>query len=499
MGLFIPSKSVANRHAVYAIEVPPPAAIKAIGTGVAALVGQFPWGPDQALTEAASYKDATNMFAPPASNRLSTGYLAMSGKGWPSLRIVRVLGPTAAKASIALTAAGPTTIVTAQGKYKGTFGNSIVCTVSAASDGDANHFDLKVEATGASGTSTDTFKNLNYSGTGADSAPDFTNSLLLGALTKSNSGRPTNGTYTMAGGTDGTITSAEYVGTAGAPDKGISLLETDKKIGGFCVDDCSNALRAAVNAGIKAHADLMQDRIGFMNGNSGLSISAVRTDVASYRSTNVVYTDVWYYKYDDVTGAKQLIPPSALAMSVTAQVSPSTSPAWKAREVQAMTREVVSLETERGDAAGGNSDAGIMTLIREEEGGFTFEAGYVTYAAVDTSRRSIVRTRMGIYIAKSVVKSLREFIDSPNVEENQQAVIGAIDGFLDSLKKAQKRDPNHTPHIVDYRILPLSETNTAAELAAGDFTVQADIKTPSGIERLFFPVRFGETVQLAAA
>jgi len=494
--LYVTSKTAVNRHGVFAIELPPASVIKAIGTGVTALVARFPWGPDQELTEPPDYKAGTNMFAPPGMDRLSTGYLAMSGKGWPSQRVVRVLGPTAAKAAVMLTAAGPVNIVQAVAKYKGTAGNSLVGTVSNASDGDANHFDLKVEVTGASGTTTDILKNLNYSGVGADSTVDFTNSLLLGGLVKQASGRPANGTYNFAAGTDGTITAAEYVGTAGAPDKGISLLEKDKTIKGVACDDCGNSLRAAVNAGLKAHADLMTDRVVFISGDSGLSVAAVRADVANYRSTNAVYVDVWYRKLDDVTRAKQLVPPAPLAMSVCAQLSPSTSPAWKASEVQKMMREVVELETERGDAAGGNTDAGIMTLIREETGGFTFEAGVNTYAAVDPAKASITRTRMGIYMAQSVVQSLRESVDAPNVEPNQTDVMGAVNGFLSGLKRAQFTDPNHTPHIVDYGIAPLAESNTKASIAAGEFTVEAEAQTSSSMAKIFFALKYGETVSV---
>lgn len=499
MGILISSKSTANRHGAFAIEVQPPLAVRATGTGVVAHVAQFPWGPVGSVYTPTSYKNALDTFAPAGMSRTGSGYLGLAQKGWPSLRIVRVLGPTAVKAFVMLTSAAPANIIRLELKYHGTAGNSVVATVSAASDGDALHFNLKVEITGATGVTTDFFQSLNYSGTGADSVPDLTNCYLVGALAKQTSGRPVNGTYVLASGTDGTVTSAEYVGTAGAPDKGISLLETDKSIRHVVADDCGNSLRAAVNAGLKAHAELMGDRFAYLSGNSGQTLSAVKADVASYRSTHVRYADPWHRMFDDTTGAKQLVPTAALLASVKAQLSPSTSDAWKNAEVMAMTRCVVELETDRGDAAGQLTEQGITTLTKEEDGGFTFEAGVVTIAPSEPAKRNATRTAMLIYIATALTKACRSIIDAPNVEANQLDIIRACDTFLAGLKAAQTTDPNHTPHIRDYSIKPLNSTNAQASIDAGDLEVFIEAKTSSAIERLFFSLKVGETVTITAS
>ncbi len=491
MPLFITSTSTATRHDVYAIEGTPPLTIRGTGTSRVGYVAQLPWGPMVTESVPGTFKDVINMYGPPGMTHTGSGYLGLIGKPWipGQLGIVRVLGPTAVKAQIALQ-----TFVTAIAKYEGTEGNSIVCTVSNASDGDANHFNLKVEVTGASGTSTDFLQNLNYSGVGADSVPVFTNTILLGNITKQLSGRPANNTYTMAAGTNGTVTSTEYVGTAGTADKGIALLEGDDQVRLVCTDDPGNSLRAAVNAGLVAHYALLTDRVVFLNGNSGLSLAATATDVASYRSQGVVYVDPWYRKYDDVTGALQLVAPAALAAAVASNMSPSTSIAWKNAEVQALMRDVVSLETDRGAGAGSNTAQGVVTIIREATGGFTFEAGKVTINASDPAKGNLTRTRMGIYIAKSLKDSVRSIIDAPNVEVNQDDVVQAVDAFLDGLKRAQKTDPNHTPYILDYAITPVSQSNTTAELAAGDLNINISVKIGSSIERLFFRITYGETV-----
>lgn len=501
MPVFVTSTSVARRHGAYALERTPPAAIKATGTGRPCLVAQLPWGPMQKLTAPSGLKALYNTIAPAGFDRTGSGYLSAIRKAWPGdvLRFVRVLGSTAAKATAVVATSAPATIWTVEAKYEGTAGNSITVTSSAASDGVSGHIKLTVTMTGASGTTTDIIDNLPTA-SAPSTAPDLSKLLLVGKLTFGTGGTAVLGTATMSGGVDGTINSGAYVGTAGTGDKGIAQLEGDKGIRQFFTDDAGDSLRAAVNAGLVAHATRMTNRVAFINGDSGQSASDAQTDVASYRSTRVVYTDPWVYVLDDVTGAKTLVPSAPFAASVASQLSPSTAISWKAPEVIEMLQGINDLEAERGESAADNSDAGIATFIREENGGFSIEAGVVTIAPSDPTRARLTRTRMGDYIAESFINSTRSFIDAPNVPYNQGPLVAALDAFMSRLKKNQDSDPNHTPHVVDYAISNLSAVNTADEIAEGNYTIPLDVRTSSGIEHLFLSIRFGEgvTVQHAA-
>ena len=495
--LFLTSTSAATRHAVYAIERNPPASIQAAGATICAVVEQFPWGPE-GIYEVESVRDFIEKFAPGGMSRTGAGYMSVIGKAWPILKVARVVNSAATKATATLPDAVPATIISLTALYKGAAGNSLTWTVSDATDGVANHFNLKVAVTSASGTTEDIFENLNYSGVGADSTPSFTGTKLLGAITKVATGRPVNGTGTFATGSDGAVTSADYVGTQGAADKGIALFEADKSIDLILTGDPGNTLRAAVNAGLKAHADFMTDRIAFINGDSGMTGSAARTDVASYRSLRVCYIDVWAYQRDDVDGTEHLVAPAPFAASVAANLSPSTSFSWKGSEPQRLLSSVVKLETARGDGAYLNELAGICTLQREDNGGFTFEAAVNTYSPNDPSRGSYKRTRMAHYIAKSVVGSLREFVDSPNVAFNQQDEVTAVSEFLETLKANAKTNPNKLPHIVDFTMRPLADFNSQASIDAGEFTIPADIKISSDQKKIFFSIQIGETVRIAS-
>lgn len=496
--LFLDSTSAATRHAVYAIERMPPPSIRAAGATVSAIVEQFPWGPEGIYT-IEGVRDFIEKYAPGGMSRTGAGYLSVIGKAWPVLRIVRVLGTGAAAASVTLQMTGAVNCLALALKYKGAAGNSVTATVSDASDGDANHFNLTVSISNTLGTTEDVLTNLNYSGTGADSTPSFTNAKLLGSITKVAAGRPVNGTFSFTTGSDGTVTSAEYVGTQGAADKGISLLEGDKTIDLVFTGDPGNALRAAVNAGLKAHADFTTDRQAIINGNSGMAATDARTDVASYRSKRACYIDVWAYQNDDVDGTEQLVAPAPFFASVAANFSPSTSPAWKSSEASKYLSSIVKLEAQRGDAAYANELAGICTLQKEDNGNYTFEAAVNTNYPNDPSTGSYKRTRMAHYIAKAVAGSLREYVDAPNVSLIMNDEVTAVTEFLDGLKLNATTDPISLPHIVDYAIRPLGDFNTQASIDAGQFTIPADIKLSSDQSKIFFSMQIGETVKVTAA
>jgi hypothetical protein len=499
MTLFITSRANANRHAVYAEERRPNAVIVAAGQGIVGLVGQFPWGPDDQIIKAPDPKTRLNTISPPGMSRTGSGYLSLIQKGFVDVHVRRVLGTAAAKATATLPNSTPATVVTLELKYKGTAGNAVTAIVANATDGDSNHFNLEVQVTGPSGTTSDILENLNYSGIGSDSTPSFENMLLLGKITKALSSRPVNGTYTFTGGADGTINSGRYIGTAGDGDFGLASFENDPDLRAVLVDDPGNTDRAAINTALQLHAQLMGERLAIVNGNSGLASSAAITAAAANRSTRVVYVDPWVYMRDDVDGTERLVPPAVWFASVMSQLSPSTSPAWKDPSVGEMLAGITRLEAGRGLAIGTQTKQGISTLIDEPGGGFRFEAAVTTVAPQDPARKNVARMRIGDYVALSVTQSLRRYGDAPNVPILQDEVVGAVDRFLDVLKLNKDRDPINRPHIVDYSLGSISGANTQAEIDAGDFTIPCDMKTSSGMERILFSVRYGENVTIQAA
>lgn len=484
-----------NIRGVFAVENPPPSIVVAEGTGVAVAVGQFPWGPGESLQYPGSPGDFYNMYAPRGMTRTGSAHLSVIRKGWPTLGAVRVQDPAAVAAS-GLLAASSVTKATVTVKYKGTEGNGVILTVGAANDANANHFNLTASVSGASGTTSEVFTNLNISGTGADVLPDLSNSVLLGTFVKTAAGIPDPGNVTCSGGTNGTTTATHYVGTPSGSDYGFSLLESDESINHVFTDDCGNSLRAAVNAGLEAHVEFTTDRVGFINGNSGQTAGAAQSDAANYRSTRIVYVDPWAYVYDDTTGAMRLAPSSCWGASLAAQLPPSAAISWRNDAVSAMLDGIAKLEFDRGGNRGQNTAAGISTLTKRRKGGYTFEADVVT--SQTPGETELTRTRMGQFMARSIVDSWEEYTDAPMVTRYQQDMINGAENFLATLVKNKDLNPLFYPYIDAYAVLDPSSANTEASEANGDFTVPVDTKIGSNMHRVFLSLRYGESVTVSA-
>jgi hypothetical protein len=495
MSLFVTSKSSATRHGVFAIKATPPSQIRATGTSRVAIVGSFPWGPKDTLMQPASLAELKQLVAPRGFTRTGYAYLALLCMAFPDIVAVRALGSTASKASKSISDVVPTAIITVTAKYEGTGINSAVITVAAATDGNANHFNLSVSISSASGDTTDLCENVNYSGTGADSvftAADIARLQLIAPPTKLAAGRPLNGTYAFTtAGTDGTINAAAYVGTAGSGDKGIAILETDPNVRHVFCDYPGSGAIAAVDAGLLAHQALMGDRCVYVNGVPAQSASAVQADVASYRGAGVAYVDPWAYVYDDTTQAEQLVPPAVFAAGLAAQLAPSTSIAWKAAEVQRALGAIVRLETPRGMAAATNSALGITTLVAGPKGGFVFEASPNTISVTDPTQAELTTTRMDQYIAESFVTSVYGRVDAPNVASNRDDLAMALEGFMSTLKANAGRDPDHNVHVINYQILPLDSANTPQDFAAGDVSIPLSVQYSNGMKRIFLILKSG--------
>lgn len=491
--VFVSSKAaVGALHGVFAIDQTNAPLVQATTTNVSCLVGQFPWGQENTVVTSASPKDRLNMFAPFGMDHTGSGYLSIIRKQWPDLRISRVVGTTAAAAGQFMFNAGLTEAVGIGAKYNGAAGNSIIATVTDATDGDPLHFNLTVMVSGVGGSTQEIFQNLNYSGTGSNSTPDFTNTILTGSLTPSGPCRPANGSYALINGSDGTPSAADYIGTAGAGDKGFAVCEGDEQIRQIFTDDPGNTLRNAVNAGLLQHVESMGDRVAFISGNSGLTVTQTQTDVANYRSTRVVYMDPWVRITDDETGATQLVPPQSFGASVAAQLPPSTSIAWKAAEVGAMLAGIVSLEQERGTARGPNTEEGIATIFKHIKGGYRIESDPVTYAPINPAKKSLKRTRTGDFIAISFKSSVQDMVDAPNVRTTQQAILNSLTRLLTNLKLAKERDPAHNTFIDDFTMPFVG--STADEIAQGQLEIDSDVKIGPAIEQLFFGINYGEGV-----
>jgi phage tail sheath protein FI len=200
-----------------------------------------------------------------------------------------------------------------------------------------------------------------------------------------------------------------------------------------------------------------------------------------------------------VDGTERLVSPACALATVMAQLPASTSSAWKAQTVQAMLGFISRLEFSRGEAAGTATAAGICTLIKEMGGGYTFEAFVNTAAPVAPTKKNGTRTRMGIFIAKSIKLSLRQNVDAPNLPVTQRDVVGAVQTFMDGLLANASTNALGLEHVAAWGWGDFAQANLAADVANGFFTLPLDVTTSSQMEKILLSIQYGENVVVKLA
>ena len=475
------------------------------GTAAAGLVGQFPWGPhtttgeESARVEIAGGADGIpdfyKTFAPAGSDRTATGVLAFQAASWPLIYIVRILGTTAAKAtSTLIDSGGPTNIVTVTALYKGLLGNSLSAVVSDPTDADANHFKLTVTLTGASGTTTEVYDNLNYSAVGPHSTPDFTTAVLIGAITSLANGRPTNGTFTFTGGLDGTINSTAYIGTPGSPDVGISLLEGEPKIRAVVSDDCGSSLRAAVNAGLIAHAQLLQDRIACCNADSGQTVAQTRAAKAALTAAKeACFVGPWAYIADTVTGAERLVPPGVFIASLITQWPESTAISNRSAETATMLSNIRRLQADFSSSRATNTALGVMTLYRADSQ-FFLESDPTMYYSTDTNLGDLKVQRVTVGIALLFLAKFQRFTDYPNIQTFADVIYAAWRAELQNLENASLTTAALTSFFIeDFSTVHPFQATTSDERAAGLLKFPTVVRVGSSISHMVLFLQSSKT------
>jgi hypothetical protein len=497
MSIWQASVSSALGPGVYGVNAKPAASLPVEGTDVTCLCEQFPWGPTGVVYDPTDIADRILTFYPPGMSRLGAGALALQAKGWPDEREVRIFAATGtAAASCTISTAVPLALIHITLKYVGLAGNSAVATTSPASDGNALHFNVNVVVTGVTGTTTDVCPNVNVSGTladylGADLAASWR---LIGSITKTNAGSgPVMGSTTFTGGLEPAPAMADYVGTQGLGDKGLALTEGEDDISHIAFGNCPFVTTGA-NLGMQQHVISLGRRMGWISGVAGQTAAAVQTDVALFRSDQIGYIDAQMVQTADQDGSLQTIPTAPLAMSVAAQLPPSSHISWRDSSVAGMMTSVTALEQSRGAQAFTLWKAGVTVLIKKRRGGFAFYMDPTSNAPVNPSQPSIADTRMGQYIITSAEDGFQSNVNGPNVPTTQLPMRAALTVFMNELVFNASKDPSHNPYVKSYSLDPDGPANPQGNLDAGDYAIPVNAKTDSGMIRIFVPLQYGPNV-----
>lgn len=477
------------------------AAAKGVGTARAVMIAQFPWGPVNTLTQFQSASNFRSLFAPDGFDRTGSGYNNAVQLPHADLWLVRVTGASPLKATINLQKTGPANCVQVDAKWPGAAGNGITAVVAPATNGIANSFKLTITKTNAStGRSTvEVYDNVDSTQAAGSYWTNLTAaSVLVGPLTKSASGRPADGTYTLASGSDGAaIAASDYVGTPGAGDKGIAVCEKDPNVSFVFCDDVGSGLLATVNAGIAAHVAYMNDRrMGLLTGNPAETDSTAKTNAAFNQAAGLVYC--WPHGQmidEDATSSSSpmiTVPLTGAFAALCSILQPHVSPAIKDSDYTEQLAAIKALDMSTTDA---------LLDVLEQNGVLGFQQNsngtFSPYGSTCTDQSTYVyEFRMKRFIMFSLGVAMEPYRGSPNVDSVQEDQRTIVSKFLKELVENAKKDPLFRPGIVSGGLLAEEAANTTASIAAGDYTVPYQVQLISEMKRIILQGEIGRTVNV---
>lgn len=488
-------------YGVNIFEVSPPKAVQGNSSRVVGIVGDFPWGPVNVLTDISDSGTLFSTFCP-APFGAEDDYAAMDAflnKTFPGgVKVCRiaptsVAAATASKAYLGAAAADSTTVTA---KYPGLLGNSISVAWSVNAD-DATARDATVSI----GTA--------YSVLYANVA-----TIVAAALVVTDPGDPyvtftktvgatvvpaAAAAVALATGVDGTAVAADYVGT-GASDVGIrKFYGASVDVAVLMVASCPTAIVDAANTGLKAYCTDNDKGMAVLCTVAGQSAATAQTYKASYVDDRLVYA--WPHVKTtngyDPDLAEITVDGNSFAAALLVSVDPWISPGG-AEGAQYLTG-ITGLETESTsdtvyEALRGKGIA--AWFMATALGGAIMRGGVVT--SLTSGLTKIRRRRTADYLEESIAALLELYAEKPlDLTLSSQtlgaitgAEIGAIHGFLD--------DEKTKGHIQSFSVDPWSQ-NVQADIDAGEWVIAMDVKTFSDQDVIVLKANIGDTVSVSSS
>lgn len=478
----------------------PPQNVQGVKTNVIAVVGAFPWGPQDAIQTVYTPAEFWALFYP---NEFATtkdyatypAVLALLNKPIftrGGLKVVRI-DPTSSAdvkaTSGAITAGSGSITITA--KYPGAIGNGISYQWTAATGGDAAKRDLVITI-GSNYSAR--YANLAYTDTFSTAVDDP----YVGLTQSSPSAMPDAGSATaLASGANGTAQASDYVGSSSSA-KGIRLFYADsERVNVLFVAECPSGLLDAVNTGVEGWANDTEKGIGILSTVNGQAATDADDYVEDYQSKRLVYT--WPRvntpnPWNDLTEIE--VDGNAFAAALLANVDPWLSPggAGKKQGQRDLLFGISSLETETTSQAGLDAlnDAGIAPWFASSALGVIMRRAVTTAATVT----KIIRTRMTDYVVETLASFAESYIERPLDIDLTNQVLGTWTGGLVSAWASWLDTERARGHIISYALDPFSESSQD-DIDAGRWTIALRVKLVPAMEELVLKATIGETVEIA--
>jgi hypothetical protein len=493
---------------LYIQERNPPALVSGVSLNIVGIVGECVRGPvNEAIliTSAGRFREVfggrDHTADGTGGTRVGQVHLTLANKPFGAVYVVRAAAAAAVAASFTLESAaggGGTAIARVDASSVGTWGNNVGVKVSAATNGDANYWNLTVRYLG----STYLFENL-LTTTGNDNTATVvgTDDGTLITITKLASGRPVNnaastdgadadgyvllgqtvGSYTSVAGTDGTIADSDFTGTGKgleihAAQSGVAVVMVAERMSTTIKDKCETLAATAVDRMFLIGADA-----------ETTSVSAAATDAALQRSDRLIYCYNHPYTRDPDTATEVLTRPESWMASILSQTDVDIHPGEE--DTKRFTAGITRLyqnALQRADYTALKA-AGIAALEYDE--GFAFVSGVTT--SLTSGKTEITRRRMTDYIQLSLARELRYSVKKKNTVSRRKANAAMIQAFLNDLMKSER--------IVEDFAVDTEQLNTPSQRAQGVEKILLRVKLLGHILHLALVTEIGTSVSISEA
>jgi len=299
--------------------------------------------------------------------------------------------------------------------------------------------------------------------------------------------KPVQGTYGLAGGTNGSQTTSEIIGTTAAKS-GIYALDDDTLnismgvVPGFNDQSTQNALIGLAESSQNFVAVVappeglttVQQAIDWTNGQSDERTAAITSNFAA------VYWP-WVQTYDTIAAKDRWYDPAIYAvrqMAYTDEVSdPWFAPAGVTRGRLTKPTDV-EVSVNQGDRDSMYSGGNIVNPIVNfpQQGLMIF--GQRTAQRNPTALDRVNVRRLMIQIRKIILASTRRFVFEPNDSVTWEKVENVVVPLLDDIQRRRG--------LVDYRVICDETTNTAVRVDRNELWCKILLKPTKAAEVIVF-------------
>jgi hypothetical protein len=484
-------------YGVNILEVDTPGGVQGVASTAVGVLGAFPWGPEDTVTDCASGGEFFENFAPAPFAAYYNSYPALRAvlnKTFPGgLKVARISPSGAARGSKTFNdAAGtPAPSVVCTAAYKGAVGNRISVEWIAGSSGSKRSAIVRID---------ETYEVTYIDVVAATVVTDPGDPYVSFAAHASIALPPAVVAATvLTGGADGTPAAADYSGTAPAADGIRAFYPSDVDIAVMIIAEPDSALVDDANDALLAYWEATRKGIAVLCTVNGQTYSQAITYVADYHQNDggVVYpwpkvNTINGFDVDrdevEVDGASFV---AAAIVSVDPEVSPGGAPGAPALV------GISSLETSAEDLVYKQlNDAGISPFFNSRALGVIIRNGVTT--SLISGKQKISRRRMTDFITMSIGEFLEPYVERPldlslsppRMGPVTSAEYGAIEAFLADLKLLNR--------IESCSVDPYGG-NTAAGIAAGTWVIRVAVKLFSSQDQIVLQAEIGQSVVVAEA